>query len=282
DGSSHRSAGMLHQGFARDAGRDGTPIRLAHLRVGENFQHQFQDILPMIDDEALLLKRVHFQPKISSLPMRAGGNDPKICLLISQCAYSLVNVWLAGRHQVLPKHANLLDIVTFPAFWEVGTDPAIRWRDPAMAGRPRDTACFRAAKGEWDEKKTSGPKTPQARRSKGGSAGGRTSRHYGDGSQGVRASEGTHGTLSRRRVRRRFSAESEDRDRARRRHGRQGGRNDKARRADRPHWRWKDFRLQDRGSHSHPNRGIGAGCDLMKRGQVRRWVRTPKDKGNCI
>jgi len=68
----------------------------------------------MIDDRALLLKLVHFQPKISSLQMPRGGNGPKICLLISQCAYSLVNVWLVGLQQVLPKHANLLDIVTFP------------------------------------------------------------------------------------------------------------------------------------------------------------------------
>src|SRR6516165_10316335 len=61
----------------------------------------------------------------------------------------------------------------------------------------------------------------QARRGKGGVAGSRASGHYGNGGERLRAPEGPYGTLSRRRIRCRFSTQGKDRDGASRRDGRE-------------------------------------------------------------
>ncbi len=80
--------------------------------------------------------------------------------------------------------------------------------------------------------------------------------------KGLRTAEGPHRALPRRRIRRGLPAEGEDRGRRRRREPPGRDRGDPQRRADRPHRRWQDFCIADRGSHSDPHRRDRRGRDL--------------------
>jgi hypothetical protein len=59
DGSGDCGAGILHQCLTWDAGLDGTAIRLAHLRIGEKFQHRSRDNNFAAATSRMLLKIGH-------------------------------------------------------------------------------------------------------------------------------------------------------------------------------------------------------------------------------
>ena len=112
-----------------------------------------------------------------------------------------------------------------------------------------------------DEKNRGNHQAVQTRRGEGGAARSRSARHHGDRSQGLRPPEGTYRALSRRRIRRRFSPQGEDRDCARRRHGRKSHRGDPSRRPDGADRRRQDLRLQHR--RSHPDQNGESGVDAI-------------------
>jgi hypothetical protein len=86
DGFCDGAAGVLHQDFSSDAGRDGTAIRLAHLRIGEKFQHRSNDNNSRTAAATrVLLKIVHGSLANNQIQHHASGTTDG-CLLTSQCA----------------------------------------------------------------------------------------------------------------------------------------------------------------------------------------------------
>ena len=93
------------------------------------------------------------------------------------------------------------------------------------------------------------------------SANRRAGRHRHRG-QGLRPAEGAHGALSRRGIRRRLSAEGEDRSRDQERAARPRDRSDREGRENRQDRRRQDLRLRSRTGRAHPHRGNRRGRAL--------------------
>ena len=102
----------------------------------------------------------------------------------------------------------------------------------------------------------------QTRRGEGGAAGGGNPGHHRPRSERLRPAKGPYRALSGGRVRRRLSAQGEDRGRRLGRKSPSGDRGDPQRGADGPHRRWQDICIADRGSHPHPHRGDRRGRGL--------------------
>ena len=62
NGCGYRGAGILHQGSAGNAGRDGATIRLAHFSISEKLEHRFRIPIPALQRRRVLLEIVHDQP----------------------------------------------------------------------------------------------------------------------------------------------------------------------------------------------------------------------------
>src|SRR5215472_12929158 len=102
-GGGHRRAGILHQGLAGDAGRDGMAIRLAHFHIGEKLEHQSRIPIPapqrmQVCGQKLCIASlmIHHIWHQATATMACLHVYKSLCIHINQC-------WSSGPAAIAPR-----------------------------------------------------------------------------------------------------------------------------------------------------------------------------------